>query len=309
MNEEINFDDVFATDANEGEFVEIPQEPSEEDTSVNEQEVAEPVDSEEQTEPAEAEAEARQKQSDDDNSKFAAIRRKMEAERDEIVAKIKAEAEAEKEALLNKTYAELGLENPYISKPITSKKEWEAYQQQKLEDKLSALGISKADIQQIVAETPEVKAAKTYAEKIQQTEQANKEIEFKANVEKQIAEIQKFNPNIRSIDDFRTMDKFEDFRKHVNGGKNYLEAYKLTYFDEIVQAQQTQAQQTAKQAAKQAALNVQSKSHMTPNVAKSGATVATVPREDYKMFKTMFGDEMTDAEIAKYYNKYIKSLK
>ena len=120
-----------------------------------------------------------QAQTEDDNSRFAAARRKAEAERDAAVNKARTEAQTQADEYINGVIAGLGMMNPYTKKPITNKAEYDAYKQQFDIDKRSKIiqgsGMSEDEFKNFVADLPEVKAAREQKEAAEREMQSVRE--------------------------------------------------------------------------------------------------------------------------------------
>ena len=240
-------------------------------------------------------------QSAEENSKYAAARRKAEAERDAAVAKAKSEAEVEKQKAVDEVYKDLGLTNPYTKQPITTKAEYDAWRQQADIEKKSAMlkksGMSEGEFETFVANLPEVKSAremKAQAEEVLKQAQAEN---ARVKVNEQIAEISKLDPSIKSLDDLRAMENYNELYDRVKRGQSLVEAYKLTNFDRLTKA--------SADTARQATLNsVAGKSHLDKTSTR-GTGASAVPAGIAEMYR-MLNPNATDAEIQKHYNKQLK---
>lgn len=240
-------------------------------------------------------------QSAEENSKYAAARRKAEAERDAAVAKAKSEAEVEKQKAVDEVYKDLGLTNPYTKQPITTKAEYDAWRQQADIEKKSAMlkksGMSEGEFENFVANLPEVKSAremKAQAEEVLKQAQAEN---ARVKVNEQIAEISKLDPSIKSLDDLRAMENYNELYDRVKRGQSLVEAYKLTNFDRLTKA--------SADTARQATLNsVAGKSHLDKTSTR-GTGASAVPAGIAEMYR-MLNPNATDAEIQKHYNKQLK---
>ena len=240
-------------------------------------------------------------QSAEENARYAAARRKAEAERDAAVAKARADAQAEAQKTIDNAYRDMGLYDPYNKRPITNKAEYDAYKQQMDIQKKSkvarASGMSDKEFEEFVSELPEVKAAREIQEKAEAQMKEAKEKEAQLKINDQLTEIAKLDPSVKSLEDLKKMENYDEFYDRVKRGHTLVEAYKLTNFDKL----------TAQSAsvAKQAAINsVTGKSHLEKTSGR-GAGAVPVPSDIAEQYR-VFMPGATEAEIQKHYNKYLK---
>lgn len=283
-NELFGIEDTGAQQtAQEPEGAEVTEtaEPSttntEEPEGANEQETAEPAGAGEQPK--------------EERSRYAAARRKAEAERDAAVQQAREDARRE----MDEAFKKLGLTNPYTHEPITSKAEFDSYAQQQRERQKTEFirksGMSEADFNGFIEQLPEVAEAKKQAE------------EYRAQLAKQqmeaeISEIGKLDPSIKSVQDLTKMENYDAFRTAVEKTHSFIDAYKLVNYERLM----NQAMQRAQQ---QTAVNQAGKAHMNVTRSAQGAADVAVP-EDVKAEYRIFMPDATDAEIAKHYNAYLK---
>lgn len=302
MGDDINYGEIFGVDISDDATGTDTEENTEETTSENEQEIADPAESDtEESGTEETSEDGKGEQSREENARYAAARRKAEAERDAAVAQAKADAQAEAQKTIDEAFRNMGLYDPYTKKPITNKAEYDAYKQKiDIEKKTrvaKASGMSEAEFDEFVSELPEVKAAR---EKQAQAEEAMKQAQAaqaQVKIGEQISEIAKFDPSIKSLDDLKKMDNYSEFYEHVKRGNTLIDAYKLVNFDKLTQA--------SANGAKQAAINaINGKSHLEKTSGR-GTGSATVPADIADAYR-MLNPNATDAEIQKHYNKYIK---
>ena len=297
MGDNIDYGEVFGVDMSEA-----TEEAQDTGAGAEEQEVTDPAEETDDTTEETGGAEVTESgQSAQDNARYAAARRKAEAERDAAVAKAKEEALLEKQKAVDEVYKDLGLTNPYTKKPITSKAEYDSWKQQADIEKKSMVakksGMTDGEFNEFVANLPEVKAAREAKAQAEETMKQAQAEQAKVKLDKQMAEIQKLDPSIKSLDDLRTMENYEEFYDRVKRGQSLVEAYKLTNFDKLTKA-------TA-DTARQAAINSMSgKSHLEKTSGR-GAGAVTVPKEILDQYR-MYNPDATDAEIQKHYNRHIK---
>ncbi len=276
--------------------------PANDAQGAKEQGVADPAAEEETVEGADGEGTEGAKpgaQSPEVNSRYAAARRKAEAERDAAVLKAREDSAAETTRQFEETLGSLGLMNPYTKQPIKTVADMKAYQQGRQDEakrRLMAAGnMTEEQYNQYVADLPEVKAAresKAASDEAAQKVMAN---EARAKLDSQMAEISALDPEIRTVEDLKNMENYDRFYALVKKGNSLIDAYKLANMDKLT------AGNTA--AARQAAINsANSKNHLDRTTTRGAGTV-TVPREVAAEYRAIMPG-ITDAEIAAHYNKY-----
>lgn len=225
---------------------------------------------------------------DDPNARYAAARRKAEAERDAAIASMKAQSARD----VDDAIASLGLVNPYTNTPIRNKSEFEAYKtsrdaetRQNIQKKT---GLNDQQMKSFIDNLPEVQEARRIAETARR-DAAQKEIDS------QMAEITRLNPKITKLEDLTKLPEYPQIYERVKRGYAISDAYKLACMNDITNRNT--------QAAKQAALNsAASKEHFAATTSR-GQGALSVP-EDIKAMYRRIDPKVTDAEIAAHYNKY-----
>ncbi len=302
MGDDINYGELFGIDMSEAENTSASED-TEEITGENEQETADPAedtDNEENNGNEEDGEGGKTVQSAEENSRYAAARRKAEAQRDAAIAQAKADAQADAQRTIDQAYRDMGLIDPFTKRPITNKAEYDSYRQKMDIEKQSrvakASGMSEDEFKEFVSSLPEVKAAREMQAQAEETMKQAQAERAQIKIGEQIAEITKIDPSITSLEDLRKMENYDEFYDRVKRGHTLVEAYKLTNFDKLTKA--------SADGAKQAALNsINGKSHLEKTSGR-GTGAATVPKHILEEYRA-FNPGATDAEIAKHYNKYI----
>ena len=283
---EIDYNAVFGI---EGEEVQEAADPATEDNvGANEQEAAEPageshVEEGAETEQKPSDESSHHVQTDEENARYAAMRRKAEAD-----------AEKRMSAELDKSIASLGLTDPYTNKPITNHAEMQAYRQRFVEEQRKEMqekaGMSPEDYQRFVDSLPEVQAGKAAQQKVI-------DLEIRAKIDSQMREIQMISPEIKSMEDLSKLDNFDKLYDMVGKGYELADAYKVLNYDRLTAK--------AAEAAKQQALNsIGGKNHLQP-VTPRGQGAVPVPADVVAEYRALM-PEATDAEIQAHYNKYAR---
>lgn len=303
MSGEIDYGAVFGIDegGNEQE-VAAPATETEEAQGAEEQEVAEPAEQEESTGGTEETgAEEGAEQTPEERSRFAAARRKAEAERDAAVQKAREDAQAEAQRVIDEAFKNSGLTNPYTKQPITSKAEYDEYRARFEAEKKARLlkksGMTDEEFNQFVSELPEVRQAKQAQAAAEEAAKQAREQQARLKVDEQLREISALDPSIKELKDIAKMETYPKFYELVKKGNSLTDAFKLANFETL--------NRSTAAASRQAAINAaQGKSHLA-QTASRGTGAASVPADVKEAYRA-FNPNATDAEIQQHYNKYLK---
>ncbi len=303
MTGEIDYGAVFGIDegGNEQEVAE-PANETEEAQGAEEQEVAEPAEQEESTDGTEETgAEEGAEQTPEERSRFAAARRKAEAERDAAVQKAREDAQAEAQRVIDEAFRNSGLTNPYTKQPITSKAEYDEYKVRFEAEKKARLlkksGMTDEEFNQFVSELPEVRQAKQAQAAAEEAAKQAREQQARLKVDEQLKEISALDPSIKELKDIAKMETYPKFYELVKKGNSLTDAFKLANFETL--------NRSTAAASRQAAINAaQGKSHLA-QTATRGTGAVTVPADVKESYRA-FNPNATDAEIQQHYNKYLK---
>ena len=231
-----------------------------EDTGV---EVSEPADQTEETTEAVSEETVETEsgndeppeQSAEDNARYAAIRRRAEED-----ARRRYEGEMN---AMNQQIAAMcqGVTHPITGQPITSVRDYvealSIQQRQASEQELQEKGVDPRIIDRMIAQNPVVMQAQQVLERTQMNE-------AEAQLQRDIAEVGKYDPNIKGIQDLAALPNFPEIIDRVSRGASLVDAYKMVNFDNFMH-------QTNDAARQQAINQMRGKSHLT----SQGTGVAT----------------------------------
>ena len=221
---EIDYNAVFGMEGAEEQEAAAP---APEDTAgENEQGPAAPVgeSQDDGAEPARepSEGSAPHVQTDEENARYAAMRRKAEAD-----------AEKRMNSELDKNIASLGLTDPYTNRPITNQAEMQAYRQRFVEEQRKEVqekaGMSPEDYRRFVDSLPEVQAGKAAQQKVM-------DLEIREKINSQMREIQMISPEIKSMEDLSKLDNFDKLYDMVGRGYELADAYKVLNYDRLTAA-------------------------------------------------------------------------
>ena len=154
-----------------------------------------------------------------------------------------------------------------------------------------------SDPEKLIDEHPAVQAAREAQQRESQAAEQASQAEMEREVERQLSEIRKKDPSIKTVADLMNRPYSKEFYAAVQRGNNFLDAFYLATRD--------QEQAVTAEAARQSAMNnMNGKKHLRAT-GIGGKAGATVTAEERKMFK-LFNPEASDADIQKYQNKYAK---
>ena len=220
-----------------GEEVSEPAEPTQEETEAESDETS--VKEEGTAEPT--------PQSSEENARYAAIRRRAEED-----ARRRYESEL---GSLNQQITAMcqGITHPTTGQPITNVRDYvdalRIQQRQARDQELKDRGIDPSMIDRMIESNPVVMQAQQVIEqnKMSQAEQA---------LQNDLAEISKYDPSIKGINDLSAMPNFPEILSRVERGASLVDAYKMVNFDTFMQH--------TNEAARQQAINqMRGKNHLT----------------------------------------------
>ena len=178
-----------------------------------------------------------------------------------------------------------------ISRGFKNWKELEAYSNK---DRLEAMGIQNPEdfnsyVEEIVAKSPIIEEAKKILDSQRQKEEEQL-------VTDAINEINKLDPEIKSLDDLTKLENYDEFYGLIQKGYSIPDAYKIVAFDKITTRRINNARQDV-------ITNIDSKNHMKP-LSGTKSKEIHVPQDvldsNHKNIPSM-----TDQEIREHYSKFI----
>jgi hypothetical protein len=205
------------------------------------------------------------------NAKNAERRRRNE---ERVKARIEAEADRariEERARLEGEIKALGIVDPATGETVDSFEKLERYKSarafERARDGLATGDLTPEAFNAIVEQTPAFRQIQAAAQKAEALEREAKQTQAEAEAARQISEITRYDPSIKSIEDLLKLDRFEAFQSYVLKGLTFIEAYRLSYADKI-------EADRASSAATEAARLAKSKQHLTRTETRGSA-----PRE------------------------------
>jgi hypothetical protein len=268
-------------DAGENEVVETAEPQEDETTEETEVETGE-----EETGNAEPEP-----QSPEVNAQFAAMRRRAEAEAERKFSARQAHMDAQIAAMCK------GITHPVTGRPITNMEEYvdalQIQQKQAREQELQAKGVDPSMIDRMIESNPTVMQAQRVLEQTKQRE-------AEEALQRDLADISKYDPNIKGINDLAALPNFQEILDRVSRGANLVDAYKMVNFDNFMQH--------TNEAARQQAINqMRGKNHLatqSQNVATED-DIVEVPQEIMARYKE---EGKTEKEVRELFKKVASKL-
>lgn len=237
------------------------------------------------------------KQSDEENRKYAAVRRDaQEKER----KRYEGQLQREKDAFYAREYS--GVVNPYNNRPIQTEADFlaykAAYEAEEREQKLSKAGLDASTIQAIVEQSPTMQAARNLLEEANRQKEIAQQQQVDSFIESQFSELhRRFHDAEKNLQELSESKNGREIIGLWSKGVPLVQAYAAVSFDEL----------TAKavSSAKQAALNnLSGKEHLVSTIGTAGEDVQ-VPSDVMQMYKTLM-PKASESEIKQHYQKHHK---
>ena len=311
--EEINYYEAFGLEAPSEESANTEAAtPSEDQATEGEkdQQAAEAEVTSEATEaPESAEtSEGKTTQTPEENARYA--RQRREAEQRAAIEKAKAEAKAEAEAEAKKTldatltdlFKRAQLTDTFTDKPITNIDEFNAWEKRYNSESFAQdLREGNLDPEKLAKYLDDRKAeenkAAEQARAIEEQKRAQEAVQQRMSAE--IAQIHDINPDVNTLADLDKLPRAKEFRENLKQimDSPIVAAYKRTYGQETASS--------AAAAARQQTINsVNGRAHLTATTAR-GTGMSSVPADIAAEYRELMPG-LTDAEIQKHYNQYLK---
>lgn len=287
-----------------------------EDEGAEEQEVADPA-ADEETDEVEVEGEEEQEPAEpasvddedtdtqdskpgrtEEDAKYAAARRRAEAERDRMVE----QARREERERANDLIRRVGIRNPMKSgSNFETMEDLEVYErevaQRKLQQGLRSGTATGEDIARSVMQSEAMKPIMDMRREMEQRRAAENQAAVQQRIRADVEAISKLDPDVKGIDDILNAPEYPQIIERVKRGDSLQDAYRLVYWDKL----STRQAQAAGQAARNRAAG---KNHLQPTRSK-GAGSVEVTQDVIEEYQRIMPDA-TPEEIRKYEAKYRK---
>ena len=256
------------------------------------------VESEETVENEESGNDEPPEQSAEENARYAAIRRRAEEDANRKLEEYKRKNEAYLQQMDNQIAAMCqGLQHPVTGRPITNIHDYvdalAIQQRQAREQELEEKGIDPHIIDRMIEANPVVMQAKQVIERSKLSEAENR-------IFQDVAEVSKYDPNIKNVQDLLELPNFPQILNQVSRGASLVDAYKMVNFDTFMQH--------TNDAARQQAINqMRGKSHLQSqsNGVATGNDDVEVPAEIMSRWKS---EGKTEKQIRELYKSVASKL-
>lgn len=166
--------------------------------------------------------------------------------------------------------------------------EYDKQQRASMEEQIKKANLDPQLINAMIEQSPAVRNANEILARVRAEEGARA-------IQDQVAEISKIDPAVKTLEDIRNMDSFDEFDRRVRSGMSLVDAFKIANYDKLIARNG--------EAAKQAAINAaKGKQHMTQTKGNAGNGVS-MSEEELQAWKAFGFDEKT---AKKYHAKYAK---
>lgn len=223
-------------------------------------------------------------QSEEDNRRFAALRRNRE--RQEELDKIRSDEKRAAQEKVDRAYAEAfrGQTNPFTGTPIASEADYNTYvasrRAQSEKERLVQLGLDPEVLNRIIDEHPTVAKAREAYEMLSAEKERVHHQQAKNALDVEVKRISAIDPDIRTVEDLANMPNAGVFHSLVERGNSLIDAFKLANFDRL----KTMFGSAAKQSVRN---NINSKSHLSTTDSRGSGGVE-VPPETLQMYRRFF---------------------
>ncbi len=288
-----------------------PEEQTSQEVTPDEEDASEPA--------AEPEGEAKPEQSVEERRANAARRREKERKEavDRAVAAEREKAEAEKRDAIDAVYRKLGYEG---EADYQRKQAEEAAELRQRALRRMGLSEEEGDVlfpNQNPAAEPEPQTHTVgpagqggeFAPAGQTSQEAEEPFQGDyGSLERQLAEISKLDPSIKTLEDLRAKPWCEDMARALNSRQfgtdegRLVRAFKVYAQEDIINARLADA----RKAGRQEALNQQAgKEHLQPSRDRTGAGLPEVPKETLAMYEKL----LPGRSYQEYQTEYARTLK
>ena len=305
MPEDVNVYEVFGLEAPAPEGGNEQETAAPADGGGNEQDVAAPAtdmetespQGESQRDSNDLEADARQTQTKEERAANARRRRQQEVN-DAVEAALRKEREDQAKKLQS-FFKRAGMQNNYTGKPITSMEEFDAWEQANktaaVQKDLKAGKLTPEALEQLIESSPTMQKARELTEQAEKTAQETRNAQYARQVEQEMEEIRKLDPNVKNLMDIIQSPTGRKFAELVQQhGLSYLDAFKLANMDRLT----AQARNVA---AAGAQMRTSSKDHLQRTDMR-GQGAVEVPEDVMAGYRIM-NPNMSDEEIRRDYQK------
>jgi len=281
--EELDYAELFGVSVETGAEEPDVTDPAEEaqDTGEDVQEVADPASDDEENDNDTSEgAQPGKPGRTEDDSRYAAARRRAEAERDAAIERARQEERTRANELLKR----LGIKNP--AKPgnsIESLDDLEEYEKtlnaRRFTQRMRRGELTPEDIAESVLNSDAMRPLQEIRQQMEQERQTREQTEIRSRIEADVKAIAALDPDVTSLEDIMGQEEYPQIIEHVKRGESLTDAYRLVHFDKLAGRRENRAQQSARNAAA-------GKAHLRASGSRGTGGVEVTPEEiaEYRTF-------------------------
>lgn len=299
--------------ASDGAREQEPAEPAAEtrnqepDTGAKEQEPAVPAEGTKTTAPQKnQEQEPQEPQTEEQRRQNAARRRQQERQAavEQAVAQARQEMQKEQDAQWEQFFRDANFKNSVTGEPIRTREEYLKWQEDfaniQLQEQLKAGELTQEALQQVISQNPVVQQAQQLIQREETARAQQEQAEEQQRIQQEIASIGEMDPRIKTVADLANMpqEEFTRFKSFVDKGYSFLDSYKLSHMDKIINERA--------EAARIAAMNnARGKDHLVATGNPMGTMEQSVPKAQLEIYRKLNPNASMD-QIQKHWNKYHK---
>ena len=310
MADEYGFDsEIFSDVDNNEEYVEEYDEYEDGyEAGEEDQEAAEPDEDEEYDDEGEedqevAEPDEEEGQSAEENSRYAAARRKAERDAEKRIEQMRQEMLDEESARI----AALGIVDPYTGETVDSMEGFQRYTESLAEERRNSLmekmtdnGLTEEEIDSLVSVHPDVMKAREESMRLEQLEQQKIREQNDALFKEELEKIMEMDPTIRSASDLFEHENREAMEAMIRRNYSISDAYFLANKDDLIGRQLAGAKQETRN-------SLAGRGHLE-HTATRGSGGVDIPSDELAAFREMM-PKASVAEIQKFYERDLKRTK
>ena len=226
--------------------------------------------------------------------------KRIQAEVERRVAEERKRMQAEQDA----AFESMNLRDTKTGQPIKTYKQYQEWRtradDERMQRDLRDGKLSQDLIQRMIAKDPTVQEMQRRQREDDNRRRQEQQSEAQKAIDAQLQEINKLDPNVKTVADLTKLPNFPEFRALVGKGLNFVQAYRLTNWDKLMESAGAQKAAAAKQ---QAITNARGKDHLQPSKAQGTGSQVSITPEELKMFRVLMPNT-SEKEIRAYIEKH-----
>lgn len=232
-------------------------------------------------------------------------RRKQELDQriKEAEDRVRAEERRRSQEYMDQAIKEMNLRDTSTGNQINTYQEYQTWREnaerEKLKRNLKKGELTPDDLNKLIAQNPTVKEMQRRQREDDNRRRQEQQSEAQKAIDAQLQEINKLDPNVKTVADLTKLPNFPEFRALVSKGLNFVQAYRLTNWDKLMESAGNQMAAAAKQ---QAISNARSKDHLQGIKAQGTGSGDGIPADELAIVRQLLPDA-TDKEIEAFWKK------